>query len=525
VTFLNAAKPVHLDDAAFAAYAAHIAKNPLDPYAFDLFISQRPQPAIEDVTPPLVPCWLGLGLRLLGERPFLWKLWFFPFNFLFLYSLHALLRRFARGTEGPIATLTALSAPFLPSFNLMLDIPALGLNLFSIVLFLRGDRQECRRWTVLAGAVAGLAMQTKYTAISAPLVMALYAVTRGCLPRALLAGLVAAGVFISWEGLIALRHGTTHILAIRSDSLLHHRMFLGSSLVPILGAVALPVGFLGLLALRSRLSTLLGAGAAAVAGFAVVSGGGWRRPLEEKVRDLSGWNLEEAVFLVFGLFVLAMVGMAILELSRLPRPRRPAPSRWFARSVNAFLSSWLSLEFVLYFSISPFPAVRRLLGFVLVATLILGRWASLRRRKRDTLAAFWTVAGASIALGLTFYAVDFLEARAQKVGAEQAARLIRQKDPGGRIWYVGHWGFQYYAERAGMVAAWAESNAFRSGDWIVIPESRIDAQPTPRGIRKVQELVIQDRVPLSTLPGYYFGELPLRRWDSSRLRLWIARFE
>jgi hypothetical protein len=32
-TLLNALKPIHIDDAAYCAFAAHIARNPLDPYA------------------------------------------------------------------------------------------------------------------------------------------------------------------------------------------------------------------------------------------------------------------------------------------------------------------------------------------------------------------------------------------------------------------------------------------------------------------------------------------------------------
>src|SRR5579883_780248 len=43
-TLLNAIKPLHIDDAAYYRYAAQAAKHPLDPYGFEIFWYQAPQP-------------------------------------------------------------------------------------------------------------------------------------------------------------------------------------------------------------------------------------------------------------------------------------------------------------------------------------------------------------------------------------------------------------------------------------------------------------------------------------------------
>ena len=42
--------------------AQQIAKAPLDPYGFEQFWYQQPQPANEVRAPPVLPYWLGLGM-------------------------------------------------------------------------------------------------------------------------------------------------------------------------------------------------------------------------------------------------------------------------------------------------------------------------------------------------------------------------------------------------------------------------------------------------------------------------------
>src|SRR5262249_42554130 len=96
----------------------------------------------------------------------------------------------------------------LPLVGFMLDVPALGLGLAALAVFVRGGRGS---W-LTAGVLAGLAMQTKYTAFVVPAAVFWYGVTHRRLLPAILAGLVAAGVFIGWEGLMAVRYGESHFL-------------------------------------------------------------------------------------------------------------------------------------------------------------------------------------------------------------------------------------------------------------------------------------------------------------------------
>ncbi|HJT78070.1 MAG TPA: glycosyltransferase family 39 protein, partial [Gemmataceae bacterium] len=179
VTLLNAAKPLLIDDAAYYYYARQAADHPLDPYGFAAFWWQRPYVANDVLAPPGLPYWWAAAVRLFGERPVLWKLWLLPFVLLLAGALYALFRRFCRGLELPLTWLTVLSPALLPGVNLMLDIPALALSLASVVLFFRAADRDALALAALAGLVAGLAMETKYTGFLAPVVMLLYAALYG----------------------------------------------------------------------------------------------------------------------------------------------------------------------------------------------------------------------------------------------------------------------------------------------------------------------------------------------------------
>src|SRR5437870_2421714 len=78
LTLLNAGKPLHMDDEACITYARQFAEHPLNPYDF-VHGTPHSGPANQVLMPPVVPYWLGLGARLLGDDPFLWKLWLLPF--------------------------------------------------------------------------------------------------------------------------------------------------------------------------------------------------------------------------------------------------------------------------------------------------------------------------------------------------------------------------------------------------------------------------------------------------------------
>ena len=106
-----------------------------------------------------------------NDPALLWKLGLFPWALLLAGALHALLRRFAAPLADPLFWLLLSSPLLLPAFNLMLDEPALALGLSAVALFLRALDRRCGALAVAAALLAGVAMETKYTAFLIPPVL------------------------------------------------------------------------------------------------------------------------------------------------------------------------------------------------------------------------------------------------------------------------------------------------------------------------------------------------------------------
>jgi hypothetical protein len=553
-TLFNAAKPLTIDDTAYYHFAVQIARAPLDPYGgSDLFWYQWPHRPFEILAPPLLPYWWALGLHLLGDEPVLWKLWLFPFSLLFVVALHSLFRRFARGLEEPLVVLTVFSPPFLPSLNLMLDVPALALSLAAVAAFLGANDRRSFVLALLAGLLAGLAMQTKYTGFLAPAVMLAAAfLVRGrdwlpALGRWLIAAGTAGILFVAWEAWIAQQYGESHfvyharsnnhhlrskIAARRAETadqgwlarqaavlepILEDKAILVPPLLAVLGGVTGGQLLLGLAALRGSRRLVLTGGTLLALGLLAIAAVPDRLDTFWSDPD-SGQERLTLPNTIFGLLALVLGAVTAAAWWFLLRRRN--------RRAEGFLAAWLLLELVGYFALTPFCAVRRVMGIVVVVTLILGRLASRTCRGPQGQALVHAVVGFTVALGIGYYALDLSEAHAQRVLAEQAARWVcaQPRPPEATTWFVGHWGFQFYAERAGMKAVVPDTSLLRAGDWLVVPDERIHQQRIrldPEVVRPAQVLSMRDGIPLRTVMCYYCGRVPLEHHEGPRLQVTI----
>ncbi|HKI32667.1 MAG TPA: hypothetical protein VKA46_12520 [Gemmataceae bacterium] len=570
-TLINAFKPLTIDDTAYHSFAARAADKPLDPYGFSAYWWGYPEVANEVLAPPLLPYYWAPAICLFGERPFLWKMSLLPLAVLFAYAIHDLGRRFARGLELPLVALTLFSPTFLPTFNLMLDVPATALSVASVAVFCRACDRSSFVLAALAGLVAGFGMEMKYTVFLAPAAMLLYAVCLGRLRFWPAAAVVAAQVFLSWEFLMSLLYGESHFL-------LHTRERTGTglqwarlmpALVTNLGSAAWPAAMVALVGLGARWRGLLVAGVVGLLSYAAVACLSGDLQRSEKVFGISDparaiLTFEEVVFGTLGAAGILIGVAAVWRLSRPPvtLPRwgdrllqgwaagpgalwralaPPRPSR-----VTLFLLLWLALEVVGYVALSPTPTIRRLMGVVVVIMLIVGRVAALRCRSLAARRVVYGIAAYSAVLGLLVFCVDLVEALAERSAVEEAARLIRERGEGGTIWYIGHWGFQYYAEREGMrpISAFPPDDvpipmpprsALKKGDWLVLPEFRYNNNDFAAGVH--QQLYTPDKertkhefpvirddpIPLQTIMTLYSGYSTVRHHEGPRLQVEVRR--
>ncbi len=259
-----------------------------------------------------------------------------------------------------------------------------------------------------------------------------------------------------------------------------------------------------------------------LAGFVAVA---WLDVVFETPVDLLGRTLKEPVSfqlaeVLFNGYSLA--GGIVLGLAawRLLRTERAVGDR-----STLFLVLWLGLEVVGFVALTPFPAVRRVLGVGLVGALLVGRLAARRARLlwRRGVVPGLTAGGVLLALG--YWVLDWHGAWVQQHLAESAAKYVTDHG-GGRVWYVGHWGGQFYAERSGMKPVVPRETALAPGDWLVLPDARLEQQKLapPEDYLDLQHaLTAGDRLPLRTVPCFYGGRTPLEHQEGAGLGVRIYR--
>jgi hypothetical protein len=287
------------------------------------------------------------------------------------------------------------------------------------------------------------------------------------------------------------------------------------SLIMIVGGVAPAIMLLGMAALRVRPALVALAGAGVLLGFALLP------YMDQDVPARLGMPFHvNRDSLVFGFLGCLAWGTLILCARRLcshrEMNRRVDLNTWF-------LMLWLGVEVAGYFILSPFPAVRRVLGISVVSGLLVGRLLS-----RDCSPATWRVRAivtAGILLGFGYYGVDLRDALAQQSAAEQSA-LWGHRQGHGRGYYLGHWGFQFYAERAGLRPVVPDVTRLRCDDWLVVPAAQIAQQKidiSPEAFQASATFRVDDWIPFSTTSCYYGSRSPLEPLHGARLSVMVYR--
>jgi hypothetical protein len=520
MTAVDCLKPIHIDDPTYVEYAKYILEQPLDPYRFSILSYDRPVAANHVLAPPVLLYWFAGISKLVGDDVVLWKASLFPFLLAFVFAVRSLFQRFV-GRWSDLWTLSlALSPTFLPSVNMMLDVPALGLAVLGLSWYFAACDRGSSASAIGAGFVLALAIQTKYTALVAPLVVLIYSWMFGRVGLGI-ATTVVAGLFAAaWEVFLIVRQGESHFLYHAWMNPADRTVLAESAkaLCSILGQTTWPFIILGMIGLRPPRWWMSISTIAVVIGLASVLIGD---PRTAEVASL-------------GLGALVLLTLAIATVIHLRR----------SSGDGRFLAAWLVIEFVGYFVLSPFPAVRRTMGIVVVGALCVGRLiatSELSSTKRR-----WTIAtmAAGIVCGLGFAVTDHLDARATKEAADRAMATVKSRNPTGTIWYAGLAGFKYHAAQAGMKIlipadrrksdppevrrTWEDDlgiamlppSSLVKGDWLAmavgVPSQGFTA---PSGaLEESFSIEVTDSIPW-TVGGMYAGDMPMAKRTGPRLRV------
>jgi hypothetical protein len=534
----NACKPLVIDDPVYAAFARQIAEHPGDPYGFEFNWYDVVEPAMHFGTvPSVLPYWLAGAMTLFGDHPVAWKLSLLPFALALTGSLAFLLARFAPPFATPVLWTLALGPGVLPGLNLMIDVPAVAVGLLGFALFVRACELRRARLAWVAGLVLGLALQTKYSAAVYPALAAAHAVIHRRMREGALALCVAAAVFVGWEALLLARYGQSHFVAgtqwmssfgalsgiteVDAEHPGTAALYWIGCLVSLFGGSSAYAGLLALVGLGGRRKAV----------WIAAGGAGLAYPLIAALPAppigtphgffsmVAAYHPEILLFLPLGLFAAGgVLAAAVRALDR----RNPDPR------ADRLLLAWLGLEVASYFVIAPYPAVRRLIGLGIAASVIGARAAAHRAADSDARVGVRVATGFGLAIGALYFGSELSDAHVRHALVERVDRRLDELGAArGRetIWYTGHWEVQFYGERAGWQAAVPKRSRLRAGDWIVLPEGVFHTPLTlpPRMFRLRDEIVARSPSPWSTIPAYYDGPVPLRRQPAQQVTARICR--
>jgi hypothetical protein len=534
-TVLNCLKPLHMDDDAYTAFAVHIAERPLSPYDFTIYWGFTERPANEVLAPPVALYWLAGAIKLFGHRVMLWKLAFLPFHLGLCLSLHALLRRWSASVALPITWVLMLSPGLLPAANLMLDLPALTLGSGALAIFLHADDRRSVPIAILAGVMAGLAMQTKYTTLTLPVVFLAWGMTHRSLGNAFVAIGASALVFVGWEAFVAQQQGASHFLTAvnrRNDHAIHHLRALAQSTVALVPALS-PGLLLAAIAGIFRSGYALAVTSLALAcGFLAIG------VMPQAMTELP-WSIDHKQtplkidnLIYFALTItwwsawyvavrrgwragsMRTVNVEPNQQSRAVRVGRPFI--WFALS-------WMILEFAGAVVLSPFPASRRVLGVSVVAAVLL---AAALEQLAPPRRLVWSAAWCGAAFGIAVALIDVHEATAVQVTAARAAAIAEDQAGEGRIWFHGIWGFQCFCIERGLAPMVPNKSILKRGDYVILadqPLEQLDFRPAEEPLTIVGVVQWLDDLPWQAAPCLYSGAAPLRHQNGPRIRATVYR--
>lgn len=387
-------KPVHVDDANFLALAEGAARDPWRPHAFELNWLGKSERAFDVLSnPPGIAWWLA-PVRNAPE----WALhaWMLPWLALALFGIARLARAFQVESVRALLVLGTSPVLVLSAQALTPDLPLFACALAGLGGFLTAERGAWR-WALLAGA----AVLFRYSGLC-------------FVPLVLLAGFE--------------RHRFAHALAVVVPVLvlaLHDLSAYGE-----VHALAM-VGFQSVSNTPELLFRKLVAALAMLGGACMLPVLVWRR---------SAWPA-------------ALVGAALglgasLYSHHTPAQMIPtilcaaaggvsfAAFRWRGRE-DRLLAAWFFGGLVFLLTLQ-FMATRYWLPFLPAVAL-----AALRREPSRAKSAVAVALATVLALGMSID--DFAFASAHKRAAQELA-------PRGPATFAGHWGWQYYLERAGWRA-------------------------------------------------------------------------
>jgi hypothetical protein len=470
--------PFRIDDPYHLEAAKQMRRAPGDPYGFQINWDGTPKSAfVTYASPPLVPAWLALWSCFFPQNEISLHIAMLPFSIVALVMFGVLARSFEVRPAIAMALLACSPAFFVTSQVLMPDMPMLCFFLLAVTgaRFYQLERScSAALITCLAGFCCPLA---KYNgAVLVPVLISFGLADGRRLetgdsgsssanqPRIPWAGrrlhgftlgmivIISAPIFslVCWGAFTSSKYGAVHFLNMSAFQRGQAHSTDPTTLTAgILGAVGLgvvPLGLLGFL-FRARNSSVW------LSALTLCSGAGaaW-------LAILMRYGLSSVLLFAFSVSIAVFIVGLVLRLGW----QSVREGDWTLLPLVVWILAGLAFQYGLMFS-----AVRYVLFLappMILFALRLSSWFPAEARLRAILSANLLFVAA---LGFA----DARQARGYRsvVGEEIGPRLQRSR---GRLFFDGHWGFQYYASQiGGLPFDELRPPSLRVGDLVVVAKN------------------------------------------------------
>jgi 4-amino-4-deoxy-L-arabinose transferase-like glycosyltransferase len=453
-------KAFHIDEPLFLWAAHHIRESPLNFYNFDVNWYGSNMPASDVIkNPPAASYYIALISGLIGWSEIRLHLSFLLPAVAAVLGTYVLAQRYC--TRPALAALGVLFTPafLVSSTTIMCDTMMLAFWVWALVFWEKGIRNNSLGFIILSGFAAGICALTKYFGICLLPLMLLDGILRRRKTGLWLAAVVLPAVmvgFYEWLTRNLYGHGLFFDAAgyaihfTRADLIMYTLVGLAFTG----GTILTPVCYSQVIWKKWKMFSAVAA--ALLLAFILI-----QSPPHRLTMDVS----PDGVWLVAAqLGVFAIMGLIVLSLGLSDLLR--------ARDAKAlFLFLWLFGTFVFATFLNWTINARSILPMVPAVMILLMRRIDFRfgvATKQWEPRLLWPILPAA-AVALFLSEADRWFANS----ARSAAYVIHEKTKNdlGRVWFQGHWGFQYYMEKLGAIPLDVKSSTLYVGDSLVIPNN------------------------------------------------------
>ena len=498
---INLTKAVQIDDTAYLEVARAVIHNPLHPLSQTINWHNTQEPIFTINQPPFLSYFLALILVVGGGSELVLHLAWSIFSLAAIVAFYLLAEPSSRPTAMFLTGLFVLSPGFMPGQNLMFDIPLMAVWLLFFLALLSARSDPGGRKYFLAACCMTIALLIKYSSLVLPCVFIITVLYRRDW-KALAYLALPFGALALWSISNYFDYGAIHILG-RTINPGAPVFALMKRFIAITAGLGLVSPFAALFMMqkrpgRTQISWLCGAALLGLAVFFLAI-----RDDQSKT-TAAMWALLcfAGSFAFFFLPYSLYKGMRVIDSEQ----RRQASDR------NLVLGLWVvgTSAFLVLFASDL--SIRHI--FMMLPPILL--WIGGYLENHGTHAptqVIVLVLTAALALSISISDYDYAGIY------RDAATLIKSSFPQRtRLWQLGHWGWQWYAMKQGMLQYDTVTTRLQPGDYLVIPAGVDQQQITDSDGSRLQDFeTIQVAAPAATwirtmypyqVGGYYSFNFP-----------------